>query len=82
MLSTAKYWTLSSLSLSKPSNADLTIGSSCLLKLVFITIVRSALDGLERLKDDSVQYLAVDNIVVSKNEHVENYQDPIPMLQE
>ena len=43
-------------------------------------IVRSALDGLERLKDDSVQYLAVGNTVVSKTKNVENYQDPIPML--
>tara|TARA_Y100000768_G_C23990123_1_gene691857 strand:- start:6814 stop:8658 length:1845 start_codon:yes stop_codon:yes gene_type:complete len=43
-------------------------------------IVRSALDGLERLKDDSVQYLAVGNIIVSKNKNIESYQDAIPML--
>jgi carbamoyltransferase len=42
-------------------------------------IVRTAMDGLERLKDDSVQYLVVGNIIVSKNKFVKNYQDSIPM---
>ncbi len=43
-------------------------------------IVRSAMDGLARLKDDSVQYLAVGNVIVSKNEDLVSYQDEIPML--
>ena len=43
-------------------------------------IVRTALDGIERLKDGSVQYLSVGNFIVSKREKEISYQQPISQL--
>ena len=43
-------------------------------------IVRSAHDGIERLKDGSVQYLSIGNFIVSKKEKEISYQEPIPQL--
>lgn len=43
-------------------------------------IVRSAQDGIERLKDGSVQYLSIGNFIVSKKQKEVSYQKPIPQL--